>query len=222
MTKVQTFPVKGYIDVLLPSKTFVFHFFHVLLVKDLVSNIMVATDYWIPWISWIFFGFFLVLGINEPVKDHFFNFFLPKVLFWSPWKHQKTKGFLIFSRGSEGNIGKKRVKLVLKLLLNSKSFTRSGLNTTRTQEKLDNREKIIFSFPLKKNSGTKSTLTSIKLWKTKICIICFCNLKAISQCWIWIFFLKTAWNVFSDSIKLFFWNYFSNSIQFGLEWILWF
>lgn len=91
MTKVQTFPVKGYIDVLLPSKT------------------------------------------------------------------------LIFSRGSEGNIGKKRVKLVLKLLLNSKSFTRSGLNTTRTQEKLDNREKIIFSFPLKKNSGTKSTLTSIKL-----------------------------------------------------------
>ena len=38
-----------------------------------------------------------------------FNPFLPNVPFWSPWKHQKTFGFLMFSGGSKGNIGKKRV-----------------------------------------------------------------------------------------------------------------
>ena len=37
------------------------------------------------------------------------NPILPNVPFWSLWKHQKTKGFLIFSGGSKGNIGKKRV-----------------------------------------------------------------------------------------------------------------
>ena len=35
------------------------------------------------------------------------NRFLSNVPFWSPWKHQKTKGFLMFSGGSKGNIGKK-------------------------------------------------------------------------------------------------------------------
>ena len=29
------------------------------------------------------------------------------VLFWSPWKHQKTKGFLMFSGGSKENIVKR-------------------------------------------------------------------------------------------------------------------
>ena len=35
-----------------------------------------------------------------------FNPLLPNVPFWSPWKHQKTFGFLMFSGGSKGNIGK--------------------------------------------------------------------------------------------------------------------
>ena len=35
--------------------------------------------------------------------------FLPNVPFWSPWKHQKTFGFLMLSGGSKGNIGKKTV-----------------------------------------------------------------------------------------------------------------
>ena len=30
-----------------------------------------------------------------------------------PWKHQKTFGFLMFSGGSKGNIGKKKVKIIL-------------------------------------------------------------------------------------------------------------
>ena len=37
------------------------------------------------------------------------NPFLPNVLFWSPWKYQKSKGFLMFSGGSKVNIGKKRL-----------------------------------------------------------------------------------------------------------------
>ena len=44
------------------------------------------------------------------------NPFLPNVPFWSPWKHQKTKGFLMFSGGSKGNIGKKRVNLTFKFI----------------------------------------------------------------------------------------------------------
>ena len=44
-----------------------------------------------------------------------FNPFLPNVPFWSPWKHQKTFGFRMFSGGSKGNIGKKRVKYMLKI-----------------------------------------------------------------------------------------------------------
>ena len=35
--------------------------------------------------------------------------FLPNVSFWSPWKHQKTFGFLMLSGGSKGNIWKKTV-----------------------------------------------------------------------------------------------------------------
>ena len=38
------------------------------------------------------------------------NPFLPNVPFWYPWKHQKTFGFLMFSRWSKRNIEKKRVK----------------------------------------------------------------------------------------------------------------
>ena len=38
------------------------------------------------------------------------NSFLLNVPFWSPWKHQKTFGFLMFSGGSKGNIRKKRLK----------------------------------------------------------------------------------------------------------------
>ena len=37
------------------------------------------------------------------------NPFLPNIPFWSCWKHQKTKGFLMFSGWSKGNIEKKRV-----------------------------------------------------------------------------------------------------------------
>ena len=43
----------------------------------------------------------LVCSISSEV-----NPLLPNVPFWSPWKHQKTKGFLMFSGGSKGNIGK--------------------------------------------------------------------------------------------------------------------
>ena len=45
-----------------------------------------------------------------------FNPFLPNVPFWSPQKHQKTKGFLIVSGVSKRNIGKKRVKQVSLML----------------------------------------------------------------------------------------------------------
>ena len=38
------------------------------------------------------------------------NPFLPKIPFRSPWKHHKTKSFLMFWGGSKVNIGKKRVK----------------------------------------------------------------------------------------------------------------
>lgn len=37
--------------------------------------------------------------------------FFPVFPFDLSWKHEKTKGFLIFSVGSNGNIRKKRVKL---------------------------------------------------------------------------------------------------------------
>ena len=42
----------------------------------------------------------------------YFNPFLPNVPFWSPWKHQKTFGFLKLTGGSKRNIGKKRVNWI--------------------------------------------------------------------------------------------------------------
>ena len=42
-----------------------------------------------------------------------FNPFLPNVPLWSPKNHQKTKGFLMFSGRSKGNIGKKSFKAVI-------------------------------------------------------------------------------------------------------------
>ena len=39
------------------------------------------------------------------------NPFLPNVPFKFPCKHQKTKGFLVFSGGSERNIGKEMVNV---------------------------------------------------------------------------------------------------------------
>ena len=40
-----------------------------------------------------------------------FNPFLPNVLFWSHWKHQKTEGFEMFSGGSKEIIGKESVNV---------------------------------------------------------------------------------------------------------------
>ena len=37
---------------------------------------------------------------------------LCNVLFWSPWKHQKTEGFVMFSGWSKGNTEKKMVKIL--------------------------------------------------------------------------------------------------------------
>ena len=45
-------------------------------------------------------------------SEYSINPFLPNIPFLSLWKHQKTKGFLMFSGGTKGNIGKKRVKIV--------------------------------------------------------------------------------------------------------------
>ena len=39
------------------------------------------------------------------------NVFLPNVSFWSPWKHQKTKGFLrIFQGNQRGILGRNELK----------------------------------------------------------------------------------------------------------------
>ena len=43
-------------------------------------------------------------------KKYLKTLFSPIFPFDPPWKHQKTKGFLMFSGGSKENIGKKRVK----------------------------------------------------------------------------------------------------------------
>ena len=42
---------------------------------------------------------------------------IPNVPIWSPRKHQKTFGFLMFSGGWKGNIGKKKVNMDALILL---------------------------------------------------------------------------------------------------------
>ena len=54
-----------------------------------------------------FFAFLIKLFA---LLDRIFNPFHSNVSFWSPWKHHKNKGFMMISRGSKGNIGKKRVQ----------------------------------------------------------------------------------------------------------------
>ena len=54
-----------------------------------------------------FFAFLIKLFA---LLGRMFNPFHSNVSFWSPWKHYKNKGFMMISRGSKGNIGKKRVQ----------------------------------------------------------------------------------------------------------------
>ena len=54
----------------------------------------------------------------------FMNLLLPNVSFWSPWKHQKTKGLLMFSAGSKGNTGKKWVKTCFTKTLNTLRYSK--------------------------------------------------------------------------------------------------
>ena len=62
----------------------------------------------------IFVWLFSVYSIIKlHVMNNIFNPFLPDVPFWSPWKHQKTFDFLMFSGGSKEDIGKKRVNKTL-------------------------------------------------------------------------------------------------------------
>ena len=44
------------------------------------------------------------------LTQYFINPFLRSVFFWSLCKHQKTKGFLMFSGGLKGSLGNKSVK----------------------------------------------------------------------------------------------------------------
>ena len=67
--------------------------------------------------------------------------FLPNVPFWSPWKHLKTKDFVMFSGGSKENIGKKRVKTnkfsnFLLIPLNAKSTSQRHQSTMRFANQL--------------------------------------------------------------------------------------
>ena len=54
----------------------------------------------------------IVINSDNGFFNRVFNLFLPNVPFRSPWKLQKTIGSLMFSGGSKGNIGKKRVNHV--------------------------------------------------------------------------------------------------------------
>ena len=49
-----------------------------------------------------------IIYLVNLIYPNTFNPFLPNVSFWSPWKYQKTFGFLIFWGGPKGNIGNKR------------------------------------------------------------------------------------------------------------------
>ena len=48
---------------------------------------------------------------SQYASEYRVNLFLPNFSYWSPWKHRKTKDFLMISGGSKGNIRKKRVKM---------------------------------------------------------------------------------------------------------------
>ena len=63
---------------------------------------------------------------------NFFNPFLPNVPFRSPYKHQKSKGFLMFSGGSKGNyIEDKRVTALQIRIKISDPVSYSGNNNLR-------------------------------------------------------------------------------------------
>ena len=62
------------------------------------------------WFSGVFKGYKIgTLATNGLKKPYLINPFLLNIRFWFSLK-QKTFRFLLFSRGSEGNIGKKRIK----------------------------------------------------------------------------------------------------------------
>ena len=49
----------------------------------------------------LFFSSLSTILHNQTKLTHFW----PMLLFYTPWKHQKTFGFLVFSGGINGNIG---------------------------------------------------------------------------------------------------------------------
>ena len=60
-------------------------------------------SFWTKWVN----TFRLTWNLKE--FDLVFNPFRPEALLWSPWKHQKTFGFQMFSGGSKGNFRRKWV-----------------------------------------------------------------------------------------------------------------
>ena len=45
--------------------------------------------------------------VKENIDTKWLNPFLLKVLFWSPWKHQKTNDFFMFSGGLKETLGRR-------------------------------------------------------------------------------------------------------------------
>ena len=66
----------------------------------LYSLLNIFTDVFLPW-SWNYKTNWNMIW-DVSFENGRFNPFLPNVPFWSPWKHQKTKGFLMFLGGSKG------------------------------------------------------------------------------------------------------------------------
>ena len=75
--------------------------------ETLNKQIVHSKTIWNPWLNWI--------KVLEMVLTHF----MPVVSFDTPWKHQKSKGFVMLSGGIERDSGMKCVKEGLAVLSQS-------------------------------------------------------------------------------------------------------
>ena len=90
-------------------------YYYYLVLRDIKTFFGTHIDFFDKVVSFVSYRNDVLLGFNENNPD--FNSFLHSVPFWLFWKHQKIKGFPMFSERSRGNIRKATVK-VSNFLLN--------------------------------------------------------------------------------------------------------
>ena len=67
--------------------------------------------------------YYLYFGDSQAMNSFLLTYFMPLVSFYTPWKHQKTSGFLMFSGGIERDQWHEIGQVILTKIIHYYNFT---------------------------------------------------------------------------------------------------